>query len=322
MQKSKFIGKKKFFNKKDTESEDESITEDLETILKKEKEKNIFLLHPDTKKKTDTKKKSSIKLSEKEEKNIIGGKEIDILNEIQKLNREINNLKNNNERQEKDINILKNNNKRLVDKNKKLEKNINALEDKNKKLEKNINALEDKNKKQEKNINALEAQNKRLDNEVKDLKKFLFSAKIRKLLKNLIEFIVNKFYPNHIKYSRSDKKIFFISAPRTLSTLKWAKEQEIVNALNRLLELLFSHSKQQDYVIHFVEPRVTRNNTLKQIFYVFNNPEQFFEYFKISNDDRKILKEIIPHNYFTIIDNLKFEVNVKELINNIAKNYV
>ena len=191
-----------------------------------------------------------------------------------------------------------------------------------KKQEKNINALEDKNKKQEKNINALEAQNKRLDNEVKDLKKFLFSAKIRKLLKNLIEFIVNNFFPNHIKYSRTNKKIFFISAPRTLSTLKWAKEQEIVNALNRLLELLFSHSKQQDYVIHFVEPRVTRNNTLKQIFYVFNNPEQFFEYFKISNDDRKILKEIIPHNYFTIIDNLKFEVNVKELINNIAKNYV
>ena len=136
-------------------------------------------------------------------------------------------------------------------------------------------------------------------------------------------FIVNKFYPNHIKYNRTNKKYFFISAPRTLSTLKWGKNQDIVNALIRLLELLLTHSIQQEDTIHFIEPRTIRNNTLKQLFHVFNNSEQFFEYFKNFNDDDiKILKEIIPNNYFKIIDGLKYQVKVKELINNNAKKYV
>ena len=70
-----------------------------------------------------------------------------------------------------------------------------------------------------------------------------------------------------------------------------------------------------------IDPRAMNNKLFKRNFYVFKNENEFFSFFNIPEDYRNILVQLIPREYFTIIDNVTFEVNIKELMNNIANRY-
>ena len=157
-----------------------------------------------------------------------------------------------------------------------------------------------------------------LKKQVNELEEFHFSAKLRKLLKNLIEFIINTFYPKYMEYKESTEKIYFVKAPRFPYNLNKATDQEIIAALNRILELLFLIAKEKDFAIHFVDPKAKKRSHYKRIFKVFNKPDEFFSFFKISEKDKYILAELIPDNYFTQIDNLSFEISIKELMSKIS----
>ena len=90
-----------------------------------------------------------------------------------------------------------------------------------------------------------------LRKEVDELKEFHFSAKLRKLLKNLLENIIRHFSPDYTEYDFKTKHIFFKNAPKIPKNLTYTKK-DIIDVLNRILELLFSKSKEKDYKIHFI----------------------------------------------------------------------
>ena len=185
----------------------------------------------------------------------------------------------------------------------------------NRKLEEELEKLKNDSKNNySKLLNELDL----LKNQVKELEEFHFSSKLRKLLKNLIGFIIHNFYPQYMLYQESIDRIYFVNAPRFPYNLEWAKDKEIIDALNRILELLFSTENDKDFVIHFVDPREKKNNHCKRIYNVFSKPNDFFRFFNISDIDRKILIELILENYFTQIDNISFEINLKELMSKIS----
>ena len=53
-----------------------------------------------------------------------------------------------------------------------------------------------------------------------------------------------------MKSNSSKKRIYFVNAPR-FSHLNWATDNDIINALNRMLEKLFLKAKSNDLIIHF-----------------------------------------------------------------------
>ena len=129
-----------------------------------------------------------------------------------------------------------------------------------------------------------------LQKQVNDLNQFYFQVKLRKSIKNLLEYL--------------QKEKFALK-----------NTEEIINALNRLLDMLFTNAKMRDYIVHFVEPNAENNILNRRLIGVFNNSNEFFEYFDIDEKDKNILVEIIPSRYFMVIDNFKFDKNIKELIN-------
>ena len=335
MKKSKYIGKKHYSNTKNNESESESETE---TPDPKDFEEKKY----DKKSLSKTIKGASSK--NKEIKSIINQKEQstdikdDIFRQINSKNilDEINEIKYKNEIFEKEIKELKKSNVKLAKDKEVFEKEIRELKKSNVKLEKdNVKLTKDKELLQNhiekiqsdlmmNKIESVEKYNKLLNkidflkNQIKELQEFHFSAKLRKLLKNLIGFIINNFYPQYIKYQKSNERLFFFKAPRFPYHLQWAEDKEIIDALNRILELLFSTSKEKDFVVHFVDQRAKKNNLYKKVFNVFEKTDDFFRFFNISNIDKKILIELIPEYYFTQIDNLSFEINIKELMAKIS----
>ena len=54
---------------------------------------------------------------------------------------------------------------------------------------------------------------------------------------------------------------------------------------------------------------------------VLENSKHFFDFFQISSNDQAILKILIPESYFIFIDNVKFEVSIKELMNKVEEEY-
>ena len=325
MKKTKYIGKKHYSNKKNNESESESETE---TPDPKDFEEKKY----DKKSLSKTIKGASSK--NKEIKSIINQKEQstdikdDIFRQINSKNllEEINEIKNKNAIFEKEIKELK---KSKAKDKEVLGKEIRELKKSNVKLEKDKELLQNHIEKIQSDlmmnkIESVENCNKLLnkidllENQIKELQQFHFSAKLRKLLKNLIGFIINNFYPKYIKYQKSNERIYFFKAPRFPYHLQWAEDKEIIDALNRILELLFSTSKEKDFVVHFVDQRAKKNNLYKKVFNVFEKTDDFFRFFNISNIDKNILIELIPENYFTQIDNLSFEINIKELMAKIS----
>ena len=158
-----------------------------------------------------------------------------------------------------------------------------------------------------------------LKDQVDELNEFHFKAKLRKLLKNLIEYLFQQFYPNYIFFYKETNKIKFQFFPRNkFKTIEFIKQNKIITILNNLLDKIFIGSKSNDYVVHFVEQRAEYNPHYRRYINVFKNTDDFFQYFNIHGIDRFVLLQIIPPNYFLEIDNFKFDKSIRDIIRNYA----
>ena len=158
-----------------------------------------------------------------------------------------------------------------------------------------------------------------LKDQVDELNEFHFKAKLRKLLKNLIEYLFQQFYPNYIFFYKETNKIKFQFFPRNkFKTIEFIKQNKIITILNNLLDKIFIGSKSNDYVVHFVEQRAEDNPYYRRYINVFKNTDDFFQYFNIHGIDRFVLLQIIPPNYFLEIDNFKFDKSIRDIIRNYA----
>ena len=161
-------------------------------------------------------------------------------------------IKRDKEKFERDNLKMRRDNLELKRYNKEMKNDKRKLEEDKEKIENNLEKLKNDSKK---NYNKILNELDLLKNKVKELEEFHFSSKLRKLLKNLIEFIIDNFYPQYMLYQESIDRIYFVNAPRFPYNLEWVKDKEIIDALNRILELLFSTAKNKDFVIHFVDQR-------------------------------------------------------------------
>ena len=317
MKESKFIGKK-HYQKKNNENDDESETETLDIGVPQEKMYGSKILLK-TSIETSSKKQKIANIRKQKDESIyikedmfVPTKNKDILEEIKDLRRDITEIKKDKEKSERENKELRKDIKRDKEN---FEREKKKLRGYNRKLEEDLEKFKNDSKNNySKLLNELDL----LKNQVKELEEFHFSSKLRKLLKNLIGFIIHNFYPQYMLYQESIDRIYFVNAPRFPYNLEWAEDIQIIDALNRILELLFSTAKDKDFVIHFVDPRAKKNNHYKRIYNVFSKPDDFFRFFNISYIDRKILIELIPENYFTQIDNISFEINLKELMSKIS----
>ena len=158
-----------------------------------------------------------------------------------------------------------------------------------------------------------------LKDQVDELNEFHFKAKLRKLLKNLIEYLFQQFYPNYIFFYKETNKIKFQFFPRNkFKTIEFIKENKIITILNNLLDKIFIGSKSNDYVVHFVEQRAEYNPHYRRYINAFKNTDDFFQYFNIHGIDRFVLLQIIPPNYFLEIYNFKFDKSIRDIIRNYA----
>ena len=158
-----------------------------------------------------------------------------------------------------------------------------------------------------------------LKDQVDELNEFHFKAKLRKLLKNLIEYLFQQFYPNYIFFNKETNKIKFILFPRNkFKTIEFIKQNKIITILNNLLDKIFIGAKSNDYVVPFVEKREEDNPYYKRYINVFKNTDDFFQYFNIHGIDRFVLLQIIPPNYFLEIYNFKFDKSIRDIIRNYA----
>ena len=165
-------------------------------------------------------------------------------------------------------------------------------------------------------INELINKNKELGQKVDELYRFSFSAKLRKLLKKLLEYIIKK-YIRYMKYEKDKNKLYFIESP--IQGLYGRKANETINALNEILGIIFSYSKKSDYTIHFVSKKAEKNKVFKEDIIVFEKYKNFSEFFKLSKNCEKILINLIPEKYFTIIDNSDFKKKIPYLISKLCK---
>ena len=158
-----------------------------------------------------------------------------------------------------------------------------------------------------------------LKDQVDELNEFHFKAKLRKLLKNLIEYLFQQFYPNYIFFYKETNKIKFQFFPRNkFKTIEFIKQNKIITILNNLLDKIFIGAKSNDYVVPFVEQRAEDNPYYRRYINVFKNTDDFFQYFNIHGIDRFVLLQIIPPNYFLEIYNFKFDKSIRDIIRNYA----
>ena len=158
-----------------------------------------------------------------------------------------------------------------------------------------------------------------LKDQVDELNEFHFKAKLRKLLKNLIEYLFQQFYPNYIFFNKETNKIKFQFFPRNkFKTIEFIKQNKIITILNNLLDKIFIGAKSNDYVVPFVEQRAEDNPYYRRYINVFKNTDDFFQYFNIHGIDRFVLLQIIPPNYFMEIYNFKFDKSIRDIIRNYA----
>ena len=329
MEGAKFIGKKYHpyvkYNKNDDENETETLDIkdypqrnydrkiSIETSSKKNEMKNIIKKKEeliDIREETFTPTKRNTIL---EEINKLKYKNEIFITELAAIQKRVGIL-------EKKVRILQKDNEGLKKDNEGLKKDDVKLERNKEMQQKYIEKLENDLKMNkidtQKNYRKLKDKIDLLEKKVIDLGEFHFSAKLRKLLKNLIGYIINRFYPHYMiykEYKENIKRVYFVKAPRFPYNLEWAKDEEIIDALNRLFEFLFTIVKEKDCVIPFFDIRAEKKSQYKRIFNVFKKPEDFFRYFNISHFDRRILIELIPEIYFTQIDNISFEINIKEI---------
>ena len=113
-----------------------------------------------------------------------------------------------------------------------------------------------------------------------------------------------------MKYTKYNNRIYLVKAPRPSISLKWAKDKEIIDTLNRLLEISFLKEKSEDFNIHFFDKKASKQTSYKKKYIVFQNKCEFFNYFKITGNDKKILNEIFPEEYLTFFDNSSLDISI------------
>ena len=222
-----------------------------------------------------------------------------------RLNNKINDLKKQNSRQNKTIALLKYKTRRQDEKITKFEiengikeGKIIRLEINNERQREKITKLEINNERQEEKIISQGKKIRDLEDKVKSLSIYVFKAKLRKLLKKLLEYIVKKYF-HFIRFNKHENKIYFKFAPY----ISGLTEYEIITALNSMLKVIFHNITLNNYIIHFVDEQAFFNESAKKDIKVFSKSENFFEYFHISMLHEKIIKELIPEHYFTTINN-------------------
>ena len=232
-----------------------------------------------------------------------------------RLNNKINDLKKQNSRQNKTIALLKYKTRRQDEKITKFEiengikeGKIIRLEINNERQREKITKLEINNERQEEKIISQGKKIRDLEDKVKSLSIYVFKAKLRKLLKKLLEYIVKKYF-HFIRFNKHENKIYFKFAPY----ISGLTEYEIITALNSMLKVIFHNITLNNYIIHFVDEQAFFNESAKKDIKVFSKSENFFEYFHISMLHEKIIKELIPEHYFTTINNDEFDFNVEKL---------
>ena len=140
----------------------------------------------------------------------------------------------------------------------------------------------------------------KLEEEIKSLSSYAFSGELRKLLKNLLGYLIKYFKENMI-YDIDQSKLFFIKSPYSKNDI------DSVNALNLILDIIFSQSTKSDRIIHYVNRKATINKAFIKNITIFENAKAFFDYFSITEKDGNILLKYIPERYFTTIDNANFK---------------
>lgn len=208
-----------------------------------------------------------------------------------RLNNKINDLKKQNSRQNKTIDLLKYKTRRQDEKITKFEIESGIKEGK-------IIRLEINNERQQAKIISQGNKIRDLEDKVKSLSIYVFKAKLRKLLKKLLEYIVKNYF-HFIRFNKHENKIYFKFAPY----ISGLTEYEIITALNSMLKVIFHNITLNNYIIHFVDEQAFFNESAKKDIKVFSKSENFFEYFHISMLHEKIIKELIPEHYFTTINN-------------------
>ena len=156
---------------------------------------------------------------------------------------------------------------------------------------------------------------KDLENEMKEFSPIVFGYKICKLLKKLLEYIVNDsdLSPGLIKI---DNEIYFLRVPKKCFSLNY-NISDIIGALNKILRIIFFNTSDCDYKMHYVHREARLNKNLRERIPVFNHYKEFFKFFRINELYENILITLIPRYLFTTIDNYSFEEGNDSLLSKI-----
>ena len=181
-------------------------------------------------------------------------------------------------------------NLKLQNQNKQLKEEINALKFDNLELRELIGELQIKNKTLEIQNKILEMKNetlekkfKRQEREILSLSRFVFKAKLRKILKKLLQYIVKTYFYKYMKYNPSNKKVYFDNSPLIYGINKY----DVKKAMNQMLEIIFTSVKQNNFVIHFVDEEAMKNESAKKDIEVFYDPKDFFYNILIFQNHKK-----------------------------------
>ena len=172
------------------------------------------------------------------------------------------------------------------------------------KLKSNISYLLEKRKYDIQLIGKLSAK-------VDKLYEFKFAAKLRKLLKKLLEFVVDN-YNKYIIYDELRKKFYFTDLPIILNSFE-SKKVDTLNSLNNFLDIILYYANKSSFTIHFVRNSASNVNDI----IVFEKSVDFFQYFGICRNDEKILTTLIPEKYYTNINDADFDKKISELISKV-----
>ena len=275
------------------EDKEDSITEEYI-----EEKKEIKCMPPQPQ--NNNKKNQRMEFRRKEFERINKNQKI-FLEKMEELKSSVESLRKDNRFLKIKIFNLENNNismqKEREDDHKKIWDLEKEIEDDHKKiwdLKKQIDEL-----KKEKDISTLHIYN--LTEEVKNLSSYVFSGKLRKLLKNLLNYLITYFEKN-MKYDQNQNKLYFTESPISKDDI------DSVKALNLILDIIFNHSTKSDHIIHYMDRRASINKDYIKNITVFKNSSEFFDYFNISKKERNILLKYIPEKYFTTINNAKFRI--------------
>ena len=162
-------------------------------------------------------------------------------------------------------------------------------------------------------IDELRNEIKYLKRKIEELEYFELKLKLRKLLKNLLEYLIKNYFKSCMAYNEKSGKLWFKSAPKNIyeKNIK-NKDQDIsIFALNKILKIIFHYSKKNDCAVHFINKEVMDKKKSKQSIIVFPTTYDFFKYFDIPKLEPILLK-YIPKKYFTIIDNSDFETKIPD----------